>query len=243
MKLEINIPTSLQEIPLQSYQKFVKLATDSNDEEFVSQKMVEIFCGLQLKDVLKINYADVIELVESFDKLFKQKTPFVERFKVNDIEFGFIPDLENISYGEYIDIDKYIHDLETYHKAMAVLYRPIVKKLGNKYEIEPYQGSHVYSELMKLAPVNIALGCKVFFYNLKRELLRASLLYSENQLKVLTSSAKSTNLQNNGDGIRAYMRWLKATLQSLTPLQENHLESVLHTLLLKNKKQKLNLEN
>lgn len=54
MKLEIDIPTSLSEIPLKSYQQFIKLQKDSNDEEFIAQKMVQIFCGLEFKDIAKM---------------------------------------------------------------------------------------------------------------------------------------------------------------------------------------------
>jgi hypothetical protein len=54
MKLEINVPTSLNEISLKSYQEFLKVQQSSNDEEFIAQKMVQIFCGIELKDIVKM---------------------------------------------------------------------------------------------------------------------------------------------------------------------------------------------
>ena len=54
MKLELNVPTSLNEITLGQYQKFLITKDGSNDEEFVAQKMIEIFCGIQLKEIAKM---------------------------------------------------------------------------------------------------------------------------------------------------------------------------------------------
>ncbi len=56
MKTEIVIPTSLSEIPLMSYQKFMKLVEGSNDEELIAQKSIEIFCGLNAQYSLRTTY-------------------------------------------------------------------------------------------------------------------------------------------------------------------------------------------
>ena len=43
MKLDILLPTSLSEIPLSRYQKFIEMKEQSNDEEFIANKMIQIF--------------------------------------------------------------------------------------------------------------------------------------------------------------------------------------------------------
>ena len=43
------------------------------------------------------------------------------------------------------------------------MYRPIVAGKGEFCEIEPYEGSDKYSDVMKDAPVTVALGAMVFF--------------------------------------------------------------------------------
>ena len=48
MKLEISIPTELKEIKLSQYQAFLKIAKDNEDTEFLHQKMVQVFCGIDL---------------------------------------------------------------------------------------------------------------------------------------------------------------------------------------------------
>jgi len=228
MKLELLIPTSLSEIPLKHYQEFRKVAENSNDEEFVAEKMIELFCGIELKDVIKIKAADISYMVSHFNQLFSGKQKFEHRFKIGDLEFGFVPDLENISWGEYIDIERNLTDWDTMHKAMAAMYRPITKRKGEKYEIEEYNGTANYAEVMKYAPLNVVFGASVFFWTLGSELLTALMDYLEKEMKGmdLTTIQSKLNLQNNGDGIKAYMHSLKETLQDLTQLPENHWLSV-----------------
>jgi hypothetical protein len=228
MKLELLIPTSLSEIPLKHYQEFRKVAENSNDEEFVAEKMIELFCGIELKDVIKIKASDISDMVSHFNKLFSGKQKFEHRFKIGDLEFGFVPDLENISWGEYIDIERNLTDWDTMHKAMAAMYRPITKRKGEKYEIEEYNGTANYSEVMKYAPLNVVFGASVFFWTLGSELLTALMDYLEKEMKGmdLTTIQSNLNLENNGVGIKAYMHSLKETLQDLTQLPENHWLSV-----------------
>ena len=228
MKLELLIPTSLSEIPLKHYQEFRKVAENSNDEEFISEKMIELFCGIELKDVIKIKASDISDMVQHFNKLFSGKQNFQHRFKIGDLEFGFVTDLENISWGEYIDIERNLTSWDTMHKAMAAMYRPITKRKGEKYEIEEYNGTATYAEVMKYAPLNVVFGASVFFWTLGSELLTALMDYLEKEMKGmdLTTIQNSLNLENNGVGIKAYMHSLKETLQDLTQLPENHWLSV-----------------
>jgi len=218
MKVEIDIPSSLSEISLDRYQKYMVTLNNSDDKEFVFQKMIEIFCGLELKEVVKMKASTVIELVQHFDKLFNEKTKFKHRFKLNGVEFGFIPDLEEISWGEYIDIESNIGDFQNIHKALAVMYRPIVKDVKGKYEIEPYKGDLSYSEVLKYAPLDVVLPASVFFWTLGIELI-SSTLYSLEKMKNKTRIQKMFNSQNNGDGIAQSIMSLKETLEDLTKLQ------------------------
>ena len=218
MKVEIDIPSSLSEISLDRYQKYMVTLNNSDDKEFVFQKMIEIFCGLELKEVVKMKASTVIELVQHFDKLFNEKTKFKHRFKLNGVEFGFIPDLEEISWGEYIDIESNIGDFQNIHKALAVMYRPIVKDVKGKYEIEPYKGDLSYSEVLKYAPLDVVLPASVFFWTLGIELI-SSTLYSLEKMKNKTRIAKMFNSANNGDGIAQSITSLKEILEDLTKLQ------------------------
>ena len=237
MKLELIVPTQLSEIPLKHYQKFLGIAENTNDEIFLAEKMIQCFCGIELKEIVKIPFKEVEALSVHFATMFSQKTEFKNRFTLAGTEFGFIPNLETMSWGEYIDLEANISDVKTFHKAMAVMYRPIVEKHGDKYKIEPYQSAINYAEIMEYAPLDIALGAKVFFWNLESELLQATLYYLETEIQknkeISATLVKELNLTNNGVGIKAYMQSLRETSQSLMKLPSFDLQQHLPTLLSK----------
>jgi uncharacterized protein YecA (UPF0149 family) len=251
MKLEINVPSSLSEIPLKHYQDFLKVQADSNDEEFVAQKMIEIFCGITLKDVVKMKLTSLNELIAHFTQLFSEKPKFQNRFKITseegEIEFGFIPELEQISFGEYVDLESHLTNWDSYHKAMAVMYRPIIKTRKDKYDVLPYEPNKDFQELMKFAPLDVVIASSVFFWNLGNELLQATLSYLENEMKkntkLTTTFQKQLNLQNDGDGINQYMQSLKETLQDSMKLPITNLLNVSPISSLKSKKQTLKEDN
>ena len=244
MRIEIDVPSSISEIPLKNYQQFLKVQQNSNDKEFIAQKMIEIFCGIQLKDVAKMKLTSINELVLHFNKIFSVKPAFQPRFKIGGIEYGFIPDLENISFGEYVDLDNYLSNWDDYHKAMAVMYRPITETRKEKYNIFEYNGAAEFSEAMKYAPMDVAIGASVFFWTLGSELLSATLNYLENETKKMSkeiaTSAHERNLEKNGVGIQVYTDLLKETLQNMTKLQNTDYLNVLPILHSNRKKTKLN---
>ena len=241
MKTEIVIPTSLSEIPLKSYQEFMKVVEKSNDEEFIGQKTIEIFCGLKMKDVVKVKWSDVKSLTLHLNEIFKAKPKFQATFKIENTEFGFIPNLEDMTFGEYIDLESNISSVETFHKAMAVMYRPITKKVKDRHEIFEYTGTDEFSDVMKFAPLNVVLGATLFFSTLGSDLVQHTLISLEKEIqknpKIMTL-AKERNLINDGDGTIQSMRFLRETLQSLMTLPSWELESVLPTLLTKDRNEK-----
>lgn len=221
MKIEINLPSDLSEISLMQYQEFLKATENNTDEEFLSQKIVSLFCNIPMQNVQFMKFTDVADIVGHMVNMFNtDKHKFVNRFTLGKTEFGFIPNLETISTGEYIDLENNLKDNKDLHKAMAVMFRPIVKTRKDFYDIEPYQGSNTYAEVMKSAPLNVVLGAKVFFWNLETELLKHSLVYLSKQMESKTMiSALKHNSQVSGVGISQSINLLQETLEDLTKLR------------------------
>lgn len=201
MKLTLNIPESLEEITLGQYQEWLKVAESKEDESFLQQKMIEIFCNITLKQVLMIKLSDINEITSGLNKMFEAKNKLITTFKLNEYEFGFIPKLDEMSFGEYIDLDTYLGDWANIHKAMNVLFRPITFKKKNQYLIEEYKGSGKYD--LKQMPLDVALGALVFFWNLKSELQQHILNYLENQSEIPISQEVLDSLKN-GAGINPF---------------------------------------
>ena len=169
MEVKITVPDSLKDIPLHKYQKFHKVLEVNKEASFndlfIQEKILQIFCDLPLSDALKYRKSDIDNITEIIAKTLEQKPDLVQSFRLGDTEFGFIPKLEDMTFGEYIDLDNSIGDVQNLHKAMAVLYRPIKQKIKDKYLIEEYRGDN-YHEAMKNTPMDAVVSSMLFFWNL-----------------------------------------------------------------------------
>ena len=213
MKINITIPENLNEITLYQYQRFEKLIKDNEPSEFVNQKTIEIFCNIELKDVARIRIAEVSEILKHINGLLQQKPKLTQTFKLGVYEFGFIPKLEDLSSGEYIDIESYLSDTQTLHKAMAVLFRPIKTKVNKLYTIEEYESSDKYSEVLKYMPLDIALGCMLFFSTLLNDCVSGLTDFIQNEAE--QSEQVKKFLEGNGVGINQFTQQLKETFSTL----------------------------
>ncbi len=201
MEVKVNVPTRMQDITLEQYQKFLEDCQDESlSEDTIAIKMLEIFCGLPKDNSLQLRMSDVFNICDQINNTLNEKPQLISRWKFDKLEFGFIPQLDDMTFGEYVDVDTYITDWKNMHKAMAVLYRPVVQNYKGSYEIEKYKGD-TYWELMKQMPLNLVMGCMLFFWNLEKDLvkvMRHSLKNKEN----LTYHEKQTLMQST-DGIIA----------------------------------------
>lgn len=207
MKVNINVPDSLNEITLYQYQRFDKLTKENEASHFVNQKTIEIFCNIELKDVARIRIADIDDLLSHLNNLLQQKPKLTRTFKLGVYEFGFIPKLEDMTSGEFIDLENYLGSTETLHQAMAVLFRPIKSKVKDLYTIEEYESSYKYSEVLKYMPLDIALGSMLFFWTLQNDCVNALTDYIQNEVEQ-SEQAKQV-LVRNGVGINQFTQQLK----------------------------------
>lgn len=219
MEIKVNVPDKLNELTLAQYQKFQSLNTEENaNTPFFLQKVVEIFCKLDLKDVATIKYKSIEFIVKHLNEVFTQKTNLISTFNFKGVEYGFIPVLDDMTLGEFIDLDNYLSEWDNMHKAMNVLYRPIKAKTGDKYIIEDY-GTVDNSDKFKQLPLDIVLGAMVFFYHLNNELMTTILSYLETKIPAELTSEQQLSLERSGRGISQSMVYLKGILPSSIPLQ------------------------
>ena len=204
MEVKIQIPTSLNEITLGQYQEFSKL--DSKKESDVLLKMVEIFCKVPVEVVRSMKANDIKDICEVINKMFDVEHQLINRFQLGGQYFGFIPDLENMSFGEYIDLDTFIGDTDNLHRAMNVLFRQIDLKKGSRYTLKDYDPDT--SESAKDYPLDAVFGAMVFFYALGKDL----------SIAILNSSSKQ-----NEENLVQYLASLPnggGTIQSMQSLTE-----------------------
>jgi hypothetical protein len=225
MKLEIIIPESWEDVKLSKYLAYMKaLKPYEGTEEFAFiqyEKALNYFCDISTEQIRSLPLENYNGLIAHLQSLFIQgnEEQLVPRFTIKGTEYGFIPDLDNMTYGEYLDLTTYSKDLwNNLPTLLSILYRPVVKTKGDKYEIEAYDGTDAYvTEVFNQhLTMNIARGAINFFTSLQNDLLEGTLNYSlEKMKKVLESSVVQETLKANGVDI-SHLQSLQTTIsQSL----------------------------
>jgi hypothetical protein len=108
--------------------------------------------------------------------LSKTEQPLQQIIKIDGVEYGFEPNLSNMSYGSYIDITKYneltIND--KWAEIMSILYRPVTTKTGKLYDIKQYDGKIDGTPFLSLG-MDIHFGALFFLRSLLMDLLNDTL--------------------------------------------------------------------
>ena len=209
MEVKLSIPTTLNEITLGQYQEFSKL--DITKESEVQSKMIEIFCKVPTNVVRSMKAKDITDICTIINNMFDVEHQMLNRFDLNGVKYGFIPDLENMSFGEYVDLDTFIGDNDNLHRAMNVLYRPIDLLQGQRYTLKEYDPD--INEEAKNYPLDACFGAMVFFYDLGKDLSTVILNSSSKQNE--ENLAQYLGSLQNGDGTIPSMQSLAEILQDL----------------------------
>jgi hypothetical protein len=176
-KRKVAIPCDWNGITIQMYQKFEKIKIKNLKEDDFNLEVLSVICGLDKKVV------DDLE-VKSLKKIFKtlsflnKKMPdseeLIKKVEWNGKKYGFIPNLSEITMGEYIDIEQYCKGAQkNLHKIMSVLYRPITKETRTRYEIEAYNPREEIVEEFLDFPILPSVSALSFFFHLGRKLPNA----------------------------------------------------------------------
>ena len=200
--MKILLPESIQDITLSQYQRYDKLNKRLEEEDITvieyNKRKITMFSGIPYHKIDNVQHTDLESVMEQIDIAINQDAEFIQRFKIGDQEFGFIPNFDAITSAEYFDLNKYGVEIDTLHNLMAILFRPITKEDSFKnYNIGTYNGTSEYAEVMKNTPMNIVNGAIVFFCNLSSELENYILKFT------MVEQAKAEQQQTtlvNGDG-------------------------------------------
>jgi hypothetical protein len=225
--MEFTIPATLRDVRLSQWQRYIDVYDKNKDEdatEFLNKKVLEIFCDIKLSDVDKIGLNVFDETLVHLSSVLNSKPELSQTFKLEGtdgvvVEFGMIPNLDKMSYGEFIDLEKYLFSDKDLHKAMAVLYRPIKFKSKDKYLIHEYKGTSYMADVMKDTPLDVAISARVFFYRLATKLGNYTMAYTLKQLQEKNQNKQDKDSVKNGETIKQYLLSLEKMLEESEKLQ------------------------
>ena len=206
--IKLTIPTSLKDITLRDYKKFLDAEKENKDDRFLNAKLIHIFCKISLEKVMLLELKDAEDIVKTISDMFNEKPALVKKFKIGKTEYGFHPELDSLTLGEYIDLDTFIGDWNNMEKAMNVLYRPILVSVKERYSIDEYNVDNFANALDM--PMDAVMSSIFFLWNLGLELSKVMTNYLDSQETELLTQHLSS--QKNGVGTEQFLHSLRATL-------------------------------
>lgn len=228
MKVEYTIPEDWSEIKYIDYIKFYQAVKPyENTEEYVEkclERAAYYFCGID-SDVYKQlpveNFSEISQQILNLIDSSKNHK-LIQSFNLLDVDYGFIPSLDDMTYGEYVDLITYSKETwENMPLLISILYRPITDKNKDKYKIQAYDGTiDNQVELFKSKmTMDIVFGALSFFLRLQLDLLNATLTYSMENLTKKTDEQTSQVhqiLAKNGVSMQHLQRLQTTISETLT---------------------------
>ena len=230
---EYQLPTFLS---IQDYVKIYNIK-DYLGEEYFQAKLINMFTGAKLEDVLRVGHSQINFISGYLTNLFPDNTyPFFDRFTLNGVEYGFIPSWKNMSFGEFVDLDTLMTKkpeevINNLHIICAIMYRPIVEiESKHKFKIEEYDASKLISRaelFQKELDVKYVLGGNFFFSKFVKKYLTYSQLSliekSRNFIRKMVLTWKMRKiiwkllLNKHSDGSQLSTELAEMILQNMKP--------------------------
>tara|TARA_R110000796_G_scaffold215671_1_gene331659 strand:+ start:2681 stop:3325 length:645 start_codon:yes stop_codon:yes gene_type:complete len=210
-RLEIVVPKGLNELTVSQYQNYAELAEGLDDPIRLNEIAIMCFCNVSIEHLRLLSSFQVNDISARLSVVmeeFSKDQHLIRRFRLEGVEYGFIPNLDKITYGENRDIVEYLKGgVKDSHKAMAVLFRPIKKSYNATYEIDKYETPVKHQMLMKDMPLHIMLGAQVFFWNLIKELLDHIPKYLQKAMgeKSYRELIQKVSTKQTGDGMMNFI--------------------------------------
>lgn len=211
-QLDIIVPTQWKDLDLHTYLRFLKEVKNYEDNiDAQTDLMIHHFCTLDFETIRGLSLESYNLIKEKLNQFENPEKLELQRFvKIGDVEYGFEPNLSKMSYGAYVDISQY-EELaidKNWGKIMNILYRPVEKKQGELYTIEPYTGKDDWEKWLGVG-MDVHFGGLFFFINLYQDLLKGILNSS-----IVTEQQPNTNLTLLKSG-RAILQSIHSQMETL----------------------------
>ena len=169
---EFKLINSWSDVTLETWLKLIDFETGTKTEE--AEATLAALTDIPKQLVKELALSDVAVIMSKVGELQQQQDTKLKRIiTINEVEYGFHPDLDSITLGEYADIEQFIKNGidKQLPELMSVLYRPVKLKKNDIYIIEPYDGDiRLRAEEMKQMSAEQVQSALVFFYTLGKVL-------------------------------------------------------------------------
>ena len=159
---------SWSEVNLEMWTKLIASETGSKTKE--AEEIITALSDIPQKLVNELAIRDVAIIMSKIAELQSEQDTILKKvIEIDGIEYGMHPNLDDITLGEYADIETMIKEgiEKNMPNIIAVLFRPIINRKGEVYTIEAYDGDlTIRAEEMKKMSAEQVQNALVFFYHL-----------------------------------------------------------------------------
>ena len=190
-----------EEVSLDKWLKLIEFQKGTKSEE--AKETIAALSDIPKKLIKHLELKDVAAIMGAISELQSKQDSSLKRIiEIDGKRYGYHPDLESISLGEWADLESLLkEDVEkNLPEIMAVLYREIVEETDSGiYTIKAYDGNiSIRAEQMKKMAAEQVQSALVFFYTFGKELLEILPLYLMDKLKEIKTQSQQNLLQKNG---------------------------------------------
>lgn len=163
--MRLELPQSWKDVTLEQVQGIM-----TTEDELTR---VAILCGLTV-DQLKAYPVKLVQAARRHVNSLQEVAEFSQRLQIGETKYGFIPDWDEFTAGEYIDLELLVKDFwPNAARVMAILYRPITSEFGGTYKIAPYTTKEDPTPFLQV-PAHFVSGMLVFFWTTRNELANST---------------------------------------------------------------------
>jgi len=178
---EISIPTEWSEISIRTYANYINSMKDLEDHHEIAVQTISTLCNIKAEVVEVMKLSDLQKIQKNLHKLISKPVnkKIINKIEIDGEIYGWHPKIDEMTLGEFVDLETYAKDNDI-AKMMSVLYRPIIKEDGNRYDVDPYDSDVHSLNDVKFRNLSIDIGnaIAVFFWNFGTELQNNFLLSS-----------------------------------------------------------------
>ena len=204
--LEIKVPQNWSAVTLRKYLELVKdMEVYKDTPEAVDAALFHHLCGIDPSYLSKLDISIYTDIREQLYKLMAiDDSPLKRKIKIDGVEFGFEPNLSQMEYGAYLDLQshKEIKIDENWPKIMNILYRKVTNQIGSLYEIETYSAKDNTEKFLDIT-MDVHFGAMFFFLHTLMDLLKDTQKSLNQELEEIYPNIKSI-LHKSGLGTIRY---------------------------------------
>jgi|TARA_R110002020_G_scaffold238933_1_gene451510 hypothetical protein len=199
---QYNVINSWSDVTLEKWVQIIKVKDGLNSEQ--AKETIKALSDIPEKLIKELSIIDVAIILKNIYELqAKEDTELKRIIEIDDVEYGFHPKLDDITLGEYADLETFIKNGLENHlpEIMAILYRPVQEKKNNKYTIEAYDGDlTIRAEIMNKMSAEQVQNALVFFWTFVKEFLMILPSFLMEQAEKIAKMQHPATSQINGIG-------------------------------------------